>query len=862
MAAKNQTGGAFKALGASLAGVGNWFKNSKIDIALTAGQMLLFSDAGKKGAKSVEEVEKAAQSAANRTALAFGTMTGAINLTVQAAGFLKNAFGDALDRQKQNLSAVITATKVYGVTQQEATAIVENFNKRVATLGKELPTSSENISIMARTIRDDYALALKSAGASVSQIEDILIGSSTNIALLSELAGGDINDTVSALTSYFSGSIGKMGIDRYAFFAANTNFRNELIGGADKMGKDFTDMSGLERVKLMVQTLDKAITPENVEQAKMLSTAKISALMDTLFDPEEGIFSIQRDLEPKLPGYQSVFKSMERTLDLVIGDNGIMAAIADLAGIGSATPMKMLRTAIEEFNSFLQGLIDSIKKLPRLNLGLELKPQDALKGFDFGIIGKAIAGIINSIFRVIDGAALGKFAANLINLGVGVIISTALSVLGGLDYGVLVSTVITAFFSFLANLDWRIYAAFAAWTIISALAPILSFIVVLVFTVLLGQLLTAVFGQVLGIIIGLLLPIIAPILLALGGAIVVLIVGLVVGLVALGKWVYDNRKNISDAYLNFMDNVAASMDRFFAGIAKGWDQLGKDAATDWANVVNATKKASDSYLNFMDGVESSLDGFFEGVGVQVGRLSRASARGWDNTVKGFNNFVAGVGAWLGNLFKFVGEKGLDAIAIAGNFFNSVAASIGDAAKGVFDFFKDVFDAIIETMQSIWDRVVGGVQTALSSVGNAVASPVAAVGNAVSSGVTAVQNFGSNVTSKVVEFFTPRYAGGYFPQAIPAALGLLDAVAMENLMKPAGSTLAIANSSEAILQPQQLANIVTNTYNAGASTSSPTINIAGGAITLVVQGDNARSVAMEAIAILEDMITSELQSRLS
>lgn len=793
--AKNQTGGAFKGLQTSLGSVGKWFQNSKLDIALTAGQMLLFSGAASEGAEEVGKVEEAAQRAANRTAIAFGVMTGAIDLAKTALGQLKDAFGDALERQTQNLNSVITATKTLGLTQSQAADYVEGFNKQVARLGKDLPTSAENITTISRTIMDDYAIALKGAGASTNQVRELLIGSSTRAALLTELGGGNVADTQSALTAYLSGSVGTQGLDQYSFFANNPLLRTKMIDLAGKAGKDLTDMSGIERVKLIIEALDGAVSPEDVEKLKGLSKSKISGFMDALFNPEEGIFSIQKDIEPNLPGYQSVFTSLERTLDLVIGENGILAAIGKLSGIEGSSPMKLLKQAVDLFNDFLEGIVTNLQGLPQLNMNFlnNLDLNNLSANIDPGAIGKSLAGAVNFVFDMI------------------------FRVLGSIDYGALIGAFFVALGSFLVNLDWRVYAVAGAAMIMSVLVPILSFVMVVLVQVLFGQLLASMFGAIGGLVVSMLLPVIMPFILAIGGVIVVLIVGIIVGIIALGKMVYDN-----------WDSITKAVGDFFNWIEKGADKL-IDKITNsgfYKSIENFFVSTTKSADDFLDRAIKRSQGFFNSVVDFFNNLE-------DNINKGADA--------VGNFFI----KMFDAI-IQGlqDTWNKITGKISEVTNGIGTFFQNPWDTTVSAVQSAASNPLGVVQGALNTAGN-ILNPV------------------GTVAGQILDAVTPNYAGNL--GVINAANGLFDAIRAETINMPVGAGLAIANTSETILTTEQLTNLVEGSYNTGARSyggNNATINIQSGAITLVLPQSTPQAIAMEALRILEERLTNELEDRLA
>jgi hypothetical protein len=476
ISAKNLTGGAFTSLQNSLGQTNKLVGGFKSQLSGVGGAIASYRT---EQARVADEGVQAFGGLNTSLLLVAGT----VGVLSQAFGGLKNSIGGAIDRQVDNLGSINTAISVLGLSEKQAGQYVQSFNKQAALLGSNLPTDAEKISVFARTITDDYAGALKGLGANASQIQQVLLGDSSRLALAAQLGNVDTNNAKSNVQSYLAGGVGLAGLKGLTLFGSNPLLTSGIEKGLRSTGAgDLTQLSAAQRIKILSSALEAAITPDAIARLQKTAKAQISGFMDRLFDPEIGIFSIQRDLDAKTDGYQSVFSSFEKTLDLVIGDKGVLAQLGRLTGLSGIDPMVRLKGAVEGFNGFLEGMVNTFSKL---------KVGDT-------------SGI---------GGAVGKFAAKLANS----VFDGILGAVASIDWGATLKGVGVGIGSFLTNLDWKIYAAGAVGLIGAALVPSLVGAAVL-------------YG---GTIVGVVAAGLAGFPVLVGGAIAL-------GVVAIGKLVVDN----------------------------------------------------------------------------------------------------------------------------------------------------------------------------------------------------------------------------------------------------------------------------------------------------------------------------------
>ncbi len=385
------------------------------------------------------ELQSANQSVGmlNGGLLAVGATVG---VTAIAFNRLGDSIGNAINRQVENVAAVNTAIQTLGLSGDKAETFVERFNKSVGKLGRDLPVTSENIAVFSRSILDDYAIGLRAAGATTEQISDRLLQDASRLALTTQLAGKTIGQGQSAIAAFLGGSITTAGFNQYDYFRDNVQLKNAILTRLESRGVTSTkELSITDRVNLLSQALEEAVPESSINRLRGTTKAKVSAFFDTLFSPEVGLFSIQRDLEANIKGYQSVFTSFERTLDLLIGSRGILAQFGRISGIGDDTPLRAFRSGVDRFNNFLESFVGLLS-------GINIGDSTAVS------------------------AAVGKYSA----LAVNAFFDGILGAMVVLDYGAILKGFGAGLLSFFTNLDWKVYAAGAVALVGVFLFPIIK----------------------------------------------------------------------------------------------------------------------------------------------------------------------------------------------------------------------------------------------------------------------------------------------------------------------------------------------------------------------------------------------------
>lgn len=330
-------------------------------------------DFGELGAEGGGLFEGIGSSIAAATGTVFA-MIAAFEVLGGVMRVVTDQFQSAMDLQVERVRATTTAVKTLGLTYEEAGEYVQSTALQIAQMGAETPTSGSEIQKIFLSIQDDYNLALRAQVSSLEELQEVTVNAATRMALL----GDNIEDTRSALIAYLSGSVGPGGLDQYRFFGDNPVVRTELIRLLEEQGVNeqepggtvdsFGDVSLAQRVEFLNSTLEKVLTDRDIEELGKTAQSLLSNFSDRLFNEDIGYLSIFRDLNPDIAGYQSVFETFNETLDIILGNNGILIQFARIFKLSNYDVMEEFNESLISFNQYLtnfrDGLLDITSMTP------------------------------------------------------------------------------------------------------------------------------------------------------------------------------------------------------------------------------------------------------------------------------------------------------------------------------------------------------------------------------------------------------------------------------------------------------------------------------------------------------------------
>lgn len=582
--ATNLTARAFSTVGASLTALKTTV--STVGTSISGGLTSALANAG----KTADEFGKKGTSAFEALNVKMLLIVGTAALVTGAIAKIGQALGDSINREVENLTFVTSVIEQFGLSESKAFKFSKTLNEGFAELGKTLPIAAKDISTINNLVGDDYLTSLKKRNATEAQALQVLSGVSVKTALAAQTAGISASLAGQNLQSFLAGSVGKQGIDDLTLFQRNAPLKRNLIEELEKTyGKeaDFGKLSDTQRQNLYNIALDKSVTNESIERQKKTAKAALSQFTDSLFDPESGLFSIGRDLDKDMDGYQSVYESFKTTLDLTIGERGLFGQFGRIFGGNNPTdPMKVFKTSLDVFNAYLGGFNQTIAGLNSQSAGSVGQAS-----------GEFLATIVNTVF---DGILVGVASVDYV------------SVLSGVGMGL---------YSFFANLDWKIYAAGSAVLIGSLLVPIVTGAVISVGGIIVTGILAAVGG--------------VP--LAVGAAIVL-------GTIAVVKLIQENwagiTKTAGDAFSYLYNLARDGLNTVVNAITRVVDDINR--------LIDSVLIPIGDFIN---SIGARVSGVVNGVGSTISTGVTTVAEAGNNAAEKTGNFFNSIGGFVSGLFS-------------------------------------------------------------------------------------------------------------------------------------------------------------------------------------------------------------------
>jgi hypothetical protein len=292
-------------------------------------------------------------------ALATGVGVGlvaAFQAASAAASFFGKEFGEAMDRQVESVTAAEAIVKNFKTSYDVADLNVRDTKERNAILGRDLPVSSGEINDVALGITDNLSRALAKAGKGIDELaeyQDLISSRGAIIAKTAGVGATQFNDVFNKLDA--GATIGT--IKKLEIYAQAPAFQAALEETFKKYNIENTkNLTDKQKPEFFKDLSNAAVSEEQIARLKLTASAQISSVYDQLFDPYEGLFGIERDIDKnKANGVQSVFTQLTRTLDILIGENGIVSNISKLLG-GTTDPMQAIYNGLEGFNNWLTSV--------------------------------------------------------------------------------------------------------------------------------------------------------------------------------------------------------------------------------------------------------------------------------------------------------------------------------------------------------------------------------------------------------------------------------------------------------------------------------------------------------------------------
>jgi hypothetical protein len=708
---------------------------------------------------------------------------------------LENALSEAANIELENLSAATGLAGMMGNNIDKATQSVNRLNASMAKIAGPLPGSTA-----------DYVDTARQITPMTAEVFSDRAGNMTNVAGFEKMTQElSTSYTAMAAAGMVGGMSGRMAaqnmqlvLQRMLSGASQGDLRmlnaygqNPILKAEtekylkSKGVKELRELGSKEALIQAVNDIGKKVaTPEYLEKATKTVNGMMENFISNLFDPNTGVFGLWKDLDNDVSnGVQSAFVSFEHFLTQIIGPDSIVSELGKLAemmGIKSTTPMKMLSDAFEWMAGFTKNLVGVIKNF-RESIS-KTTPESAFKWLQgaLGGLGGWIAEQYNRFIYWLDRQVRdfdpSSIPSEQISGAIFGFIAGVADFFNKLDKGRTIQLGMRIIFKLietigyvLTNLDPAAYGVIAA-VLLARTLPYLIAIKV---------------SSMLGIMLG------SSNL--LGAAVLV------------GRFVAMRFAWLLAFAAGRMLGVVAAIlgPRLYGAILFG---VGRIAGAIAFNLLSAVGAVTAAFAGLPVIIIASLLTLVVVVGYWLNRvvterrqeLIDTWAADWDNISKTIS------GVW---------QIGIGIVTLNGPLM----------FEGMTKLFKSI-NSTFRDMQNQWSILTTGKT---QDERDQIEADKRRADALTARGYSYVVDSDGNERLERNNWAAAKYRGH-----IPAAFGgLLSALSSESRNMPRGAGLAIANTSEAILRPEQLKNLVFGSVAAGAAgmgaTFAPQIVINGG-----------------------------------
>ena len=370
-----------------------------------------------RGAASASKVQSGLGGSVLKANLLSAAISGGVSVALgaagTAAGFLSSKFSEAADAQTSLLAATASFGAVAGRSFEDSQRFLTEFETELAKTVSALPGATSGYIELSRAIADEVVPAFIGLDGVLNEqgLQNSLSSISSNAGLLGSAAGVRGTDSALAIQRAIGGgSISEL--RQLAFFERNPALLKTMEKAlADAGVKSFKELDPSSVVKIVDESLSKFATPELKERAATSINGLIENLQSTLFDPTSGIFGLNRDIDANQEGVQSVLGRFNKTLSILIGENGILAKIGtSLSGlIGGEDPLVIVDRGLKSFNHFLtkiNGLMNRFQSVGDFSIGASI--ESLFGDFSPSAFINRMLTSARSALSNIDGQELGK----------------------------------------------------------------------------------------------------------------------------------------------------------------------------------------------------------------------------------------------------------------------------------------------------------------------------------------------------------------------------------------------------------------------------------------------------------------------
>ena len=299
-------------------------------------------------------------------------LVGAFMAAGKAAGYLGDQFAKSVDRQKTLINDAEPLVKNFGVPYAEADKSIADAQVRLSLLGRDLPGAADLVTKINSGVSDNLAGMLAKAGMKLGDLAKYQDVISTKAAVLISSTPGSDPDDINRIFDRLDSGTTEKGLNHLQLYQRSPQLRSALATSFEKYGiKNTSELKAADKPQFMLDFFNSLVTDEQLKRLKGTTSTLLTSFTDKLFNPTTGIFGLDRgDLDAQKEGAQTVFTEMSRSINILIGDNGILSQISTLFG-ATGDPMKDLYNGLKGVNDWLEGLNNFLKEFQKTPLNVQ-----------------------------------------------------------------------------------------------------------------------------------------------------------------------------------------------------------------------------------------------------------------------------------------------------------------------------------------------------------------------------------------------------------------------------------------------------------------------------------------------------------
>lgn len=348
---------------------------------------------------------------------------GAIDTLKQAFGqfygWLSDSFKEAADFEVRSSNAAVgikAASELSGATGislTRARELTKELEKQASLSAMALPGETSDYAKTSQYIADTVAQTYNlSTEEGLKSFKETMKNLSEGIGFVAATSTGSGAEAVNrAFEGFLTGNKSLSALKRYDDVATSPLFRVlEDITNAKGI-KDVKKISTKERVDLLLEAKQKALSPEIIAMYQDTAEGMMSSIKSMFFDLQVGAFGVMRQVESE--GDRSAFdafKDLLRTTLVLISD---VQKIGQSLGV-SLDPMKILIRGIDWVNDLLVQVSLYVEKFTPGKLNLGISDDWAVNLMKWN---RFLLNSIADVFYNINWGGVGEFLGNIIGQG-------------------------------------------------------------------------------------------------------------------------------------------------------------------------------------------------------------------------------------------------------------------------------------------------------------------------------------------------------------------------------------------------------------------------------------------------------------